>query len=62
MDIELDEIIQLKKPHPCKKPGCENWKVLRTGADFRLECMGCGHQVMLRRGIVEKQFVKKVQN
>ena len=24
------------------------------GADFRLKCMGCGHQIMIARKIVEK--------
>ena len=29
-------------------------KILRVGADFRLECLGCGHQVMMARPLVEK--------
>ena len=24
------------------------------GADFRLKCMGCGHQIMIARKLVEK--------
>ena len=24
------------------------------GADFRLKCMGCGHQIMVSRKLVEK--------
>ncbi len=51
MDIELNDIIKMKKPHPC---GSLEWEVLRVGADFRLKCMGCGHQVMLKRTLVEK--------
>ncbi|MCR4814144.1 MAG: DUF951 domain-containing protein [Lachnospiraceae bacterium] len=58
MKIEQNEIIELKKPHPCKKPGAGKWRVLRTGADFRLECMGCGRQVMMKRSLLEKQIVK----
>ena len=27
---------------------------LRVGADFRLKCMGCGHQIMVARKLVEK--------
>ncbi|MDE6053255.1 MAG: DUF951 domain-containing protein, partial [Lachnospiraceae bacterium] len=30
------------------------WEILRVGADFRLKCVGCGHQVMLPRRQVEK--------
>ena len=50
-DYELGDIVTLKKPHPC---GSREWKILRVGADFRLACMGCGHQVMMARKIVEK--------
>ncbi|MBR6094320.1 MAG: DUF951 domain-containing protein [Lachnospiraceae bacterium] len=58
MEINVGEIIRLKKPHPCGKENADKWKVLRAGADFRLECVGCGHQVMMKRSLVEKQIVK----
>ena len=51
MDLKLGDIIKMKKAHPC---GSQEWKVLRVGADFRLQCMGCGHQVMMARRLVEK--------
>lgn len=53
MDFTVGEIIKLKKAHPC---GTNKWKILRIGMDFRLECMGCGRQVMLKRKLVEKNF------
>ncbi len=46
MDIEPGDILKLKKKHPC---GSFEWEVLRTGADFRLKCTGCGRQVMMER-------------
>ena len=46
MDIRLEDILVMKKPHPC---GEKRWLVLRTGADFRLRCLGCGHEVMVAR-------------
>ena len=46
MDIQLGDILVMKKSHPC---GENRWKVLRTGADFRLKCMGCGHEFMTPR-------------
>ena len=46
MDIKTGQILKLKKKHPC---GSFEWEVLRIGADFRLKCLGCGHQVMLPR-------------
>lgn len=53
---KIGDVLQLKKKHPC---GSNEWKVLRIGADFRLECMGCQHQIMLPRPQLEKN-VKKV--
>ncbi|MBR0410719.1 MAG: DUF951 domain-containing protein [Eubacterium sp.] len=53
MDLKVGEIIKLKKQHPC---GVNRWKILRIGMDFRLECTGCGRQVMLPRKLVEKNF------
>lgn len=53
MDIRLNDILTMKKPHPC---GSREWSVLRTGADFRLKCLGCGHEVMLPRSRAEKNI------
>lgn len=53
MDINPGDIIKLKKKHPC---GSFEWKVLRIGADFRLKCMGCEHQIMIPRTTVEKNI------
>ena len=51
MDIQLGDIVRLKKPHPC---GSSEWEVIRVGMDFKLKCMGCGHLVMVSRKLVEK--------
>lgn len=48
---EVGDVVTLKKPHPC---GSKEWEILRVGADFRLKCLGCGHQIMIARRIVEK--------
>ena len=47
----VGDIVKLKKPHPC---GSSEWEIMRVGADFRLKCMGCGHQVMVPRKLDEK--------
>ena len=51
LQYEVGDIVKLKKPHPC---GSQEWEILRVGADFRLKCQGCGHQVMVPRKLVEK--------
>ena len=50
----VGDIVRLKKPHPC---GSSEWEVLRTGADFRLRCCGCGHLVLVPRA----KFVRMVK-
>ena len=57
MDIRLGDILLMKKQHPC---GSRRWLVLRTGADFRLRCEGCGREVMGARTKYEKQ-IKRVE-
>ncbi len=57
MDIQVGNILRLKKQHPC---GSKEWEVLRSGADFRLRCMGCGHQIMIARRALEKN-VKEIR-
>lgn len=57
LDVEVGDIVKLKKVHPC---GSYDWEVLRVGMDFRLKCVGCGRQVMIPRKKVEKS-IKQVE-
>ena len=50
--------VEMKKAHPC---GSRVWKVLRTGADVRMACEGCGHQVMLPRVKFEKGMKRVIE-
>ena len=50
-DYAVGDIVKLKKKHPC---GAFEWEILRVGADFRMKCVGCGHQIMVPRTLVEK--------
>ncbi len=56
MDIQVGDVLQMKKTHPC---GGKNWLVLRVGMDFRLRCLTCGREMMILCGKAEKS-VKKV--
>ncbi len=53
MDIRLQDILEMKKAHPC---GEKRWLVLRIGADFRLRCLGCGREIMIPRFKAEKMI------
>ena len=47
MDVQVGDVIQTKKPHPC-------------GANrFKIKCQGCGHEIMLPRAKIERN-IKKV--
>ena len=50
---EVGDIVKLKKPHPC---GSSEWEVIRVGMDFKLKCLGCGHEVMVPRFKAEKNI------
>ena len=55
MDIHVGAVLKMKNAHPC---GSQEWSVLRVGMDFKLRCMGCGHDVMLPRAKAEKNIRK----
>ncbi len=57
LKLNIGDIVELKKGHPC---GSRQWKIMRTGMDFRIQCLGCGHQVMIPRPKLEKSIKKVV--
>jgi len=59
MDIQLNDILELKKTHPC---GGKRWLVLRVGMDFKLRCTTCQHEVMVPRLKIEKNIKKVIRN
>ncbi len=54
MQIELNQIVQLKKKHPC---GGDRWKIVRVGADVKITCLTCQRTVMLDRA----DFIKRIK-
>lgn len=59
MDIQVGDLLLMKKPHPC---GECRFLVGRVGMDFRIRCTGCGHEVMLSRAQAEKNIKKVVRD
>ena len=57
MDVRVNDVIQMKKPHPC---GCREFLVLRSGMDFKLRCKGCGHEVEIPR-LKDEKNIKKIE-
>lgn len=59
MDIRIGDVLEMKKNHPC---GAKQFAVLRVGMDFRLKCIGCGHEIMLPRQKAEKNIKKLIRD
>ena len=53
MNIKLNDILVMKKEHPC---GGKDFLVLRVGMDFKLRCSGCGREFMTPRIKIEKHI------
>ena len=52
--LALNDIIKLKKPHPC---GTNEWRVSKLGMDIGLTCLGCGHSLRIMRTKLNKNFL-----
>ena len=55
--LECGDIIKMKKKHPC---GSDEWEVIKVGADIKLKCCGCMHEIILKRLL--KKIQKKYKN
>lgn len=43
---KLNDIVIMKKPHAC---GSNSWIITRLGADIKIKCQNCGHEIMMDR-------------
>lgn len=60
--FELNDIVEMKKPHPC---GTNRFRIIRMGMDIRIKCEGCGHSVLIPRREFErkmKRIILKSEN
>ena len=54
--FDVGDVLEMKKEHPC---GSKLMRVMRTGSDIRIVCLGCGRDVTVPRVKLEKN-IKKV--
>lgn len=59
MEYHLNDIIEMKKEHPCHKS--KEWKIIRMGADIRIKCQGCGTSVLMPRAEFDKKIKKVIR-
>jgi hypothetical protein len=57
-ELELGDVVRLRKAHPC---GGTDWQVVRLGADIGLECLTCGHRIMLDRRALKNRLKKIIR-
>ena len=50
---ELDTVVTLKKQHPC---GGWDWKIVRVGADVKLQCVTCGKYLNLTKDELKRRI------
>ena len=60
MEYDLNDIVELKKDHPCKKS--KQWQIIRMGADIKIKCLGCDAVVMLPREKFNKRLKKVIKD
>lgn len=58
MDYKLNDIVIMKKPHPC---GYNEWQIIRVGADVKIKCLNCGRSIMMPRIEFNKKLKKIVK-
>ena len=57
MQYNVGDKVRLKKQHPC---GSKIWEITRVGVDFKLKCLGCGHEILVERPKALKLITKKI--
>lgn len=51
----LNQVIKTKKPHAC---GCNEWTIVRIGADYKIKCNNCERIILVDSTKLNK-IVKK---
>ena len=52
MTYEINQTVTMKKAHPC---GGNDWKIVRIGADVKLQCATCARFIILTRDELKKR-------
>ena len=55
--IKVGDTLELKKPHPC---GERLFRVMRSGSEVRIVCVGCGRDMSLDRVKLERAVRNRI--
>lgn len=59
MEYSLNDIVVMKKIHPC---GSDEFEIIRLGADIKIKCLKCGRVIMVPRVDLNKKIKKVINN
>ena len=59
MEYKLNDIIVMKKVHPC---GSSEFEIIRLGADIKIKCLKWRNVIMLPRVDLNKKIKKVMEN
>ena len=59
MNYKLNDIVIMKKEHPCKN---NEFRIIRVGADIKIECLKCGRVVMIPRVDFNKKIKRVISD
>lgn len=59
-DYKLGDIVEMKKPHPCANR-CNQFEIVRVGADLKIKCLGCGNILIITRDNFNKRFKRVIE-
>ncbi len=59
MNYKLNDIVIMKKEHPC---GNNEFKIVRVGADIKIECLKCGRLLLIPRVEFNKKIKKVISD
>ena len=61
LNYQLGDIVELKKPHPCTSRSTK-FKIVRLGADLKIECLGCGNVLLISRDSFNKRLKRVIRD
>ena len=48
---ETGDIVEMKKSIHA---AASEWEILKAGADIKMKCLGCGHEIIIKRSLAQK--------
>ena len=61
LNYQLGDLVELKKPHPCSSHSTK-FKIVRVGADLKIQCQGCGNILLISRDNFNKRLKRVIRD